>query len=90
MGKKGVEPYASYLKLGEGAEIPESRFLRDPNAQPLRAGEVPPKTDPAAKPVPRSEMGNSIEVVVVGGGTNTYWSGGDFSHVTSIAVDKWR
>ena len=35
-------------------------------------------------------MGNSIEVVVVGGGTNTYWSGGDFSHVTSIAVDKWR
>jgi hypothetical protein len=92
MGKQGVEPYASYLKLGEGAEIPESRFLRDPNAQPLRAGEMPPKPAPGAKrpATPMSEMGNSIEVVVVGGGTNTYWSGGDFSHVTSISVDKWR
>jgi len=28
LGRKGIEPYATYLKLGEGAEIPESGSLR--------------------------------------------------------------
>ncbi len=27
---------------------------------------------------------------VMGGETNTYWLGGDFSYVTSASIDKWR
>jgi hypothetical protein len=87
---QGVEPSASYLKLGKRAEIPESCFLCDTKAQPLRAGEAPAKPSPDAKrPVPSiTEMCGSIEVVVVSGGTKAYWSGGDFSHITGMAVDK--
>jgi hypothetical protein len=72
--KQGVEPYASYLKLGETDEVPLSRYVRRP---PMGA---PPGAPPR----------NPIEVLAVGGGTNTYWSGGDFSYVTSASVDKWR
>ena len=36
------------------------------------------------------EADNSIEVVVVGGGTNTYCSGSDFGYLTSAKVDQWR
>jgi hypothetical protein len=32
----------------------------------------------------------SIEIVVTGGGTNTFWSGGDFGYVGSVSVDQWR
>ncbi|MBF8269769.1 MAG: hypothetical protein HW386_1478 [Gammaproteobacteria bacterium] len=72
--KEGVEPFASYLKLGETAEIPVSRYVR-----------MPPRGAPAGTP-PR----NPVEVLAVGGGTNLYWSGGDFSHVVSASIDKWR
>ena len=33
---------------------------------------------------------SGVEIVVMGGETNTYWLGGDFSYVTSASVDKWR
>ena len=72
--KEGVEPFATYLKLGETAEIPVTRYVR-----------MPPRGAPAGTP-PR----NPIEVLAVGGGTNLYWSGGDFSHVVSTSIDKWR
>jgi hypothetical protein len=70
--KAGGEPYASYLKLGDDADIPLSRFVR--------------------RPRPRAASGSmsGIEVIVLGGETNTYWFGGDFSYVTSASVDKWR
>jgi hypothetical protein len=72
--KAGVEPFASYLKLGETAEVPVSRFVRTP---PRRAqADAPPRSP--------------IEVLAVGGGTNTYWSGGDFSHLVSASIDKWK
>jgi hypothetical protein len=70
--KSGVEPYASYLKLGEDADIPVTRFVR--------------RQRPGAASGPMS----GIEVIVLGGETNTYWFGGDFSYVTSASVDKWR
>jgi hypothetical protein len=70
----GVEPYASYLKLGDG-EIPVSRYVRRP-----RPG-APADAD--AKPT------SSIEIIVLGGETNTYWFGGDFSYTASASVDKW-
>jgi len=89
MGEQGVEPYASYLKLGEGAEIPESRYLRQtPGQRSKDPASAPTAGRPFSKDILEAE--NSIEIVVVGGGTNTYFSGGDFSHLSSANVDKWR
>jgi hypothetical protein len=84
-GKKGVEPYASYLKLGPNADIPESRYLRSRDA----AGAAAP-TSGRAFSQDTLTSDNSIEVVVVGGGTNTYWSGGDFGYLTTAVIDQWR
>ena len=72
--KQGVEPYASYLKLGKTAEVPVSRFVR---RQPAGGIGDQPSPDP-------------IEIVTVGGGTNTFWSGGDFGYVGSVSIDSWR
>jgi len=72
--KAGEEPYASYLKLGDTAEIPVSRFSGAPSSGLTAA---PANASP-------------IEIVAVGGGTNTFWSGGDFSYVGSASIDKWR
>ena len=72
--KQGVEPYASYLKLGETAEIPVSRYVK----RPARGA---PQGSPERNP---------IEVVVVGGSTNPYWSGGDFGLNVSANIDEWR
>ena len=77
--KKGMEPFASYLKLGEDGVIPISRF-----AEKLTIG------------VPVNAFGifpenrTPVEIVVTGGGTNTYWSGGDFTCSASVSIDKWR
>jgi hypothetical protein len=70
--KQGVEPYASYLKLGDDADIPVTRFAR------------------RARPGAASGPMSGIELIVMGGSTNTYWLGGDFSYVTSASVDQWR
>jgi hypothetical protein len=78
-GKKGVEPYASYLKAGEDGIIPISRF-----AERLTLG-VPVNAF-GVFPMSRTP----IEIIVTGGGTNTYWSGGDFSYFSSASIDKWR
>jgi hypothetical protein len=32
----------------------------------------------------------SIEIVVTGGGTNTFWSAGDLAYAGSASVDQWR
>jgi len=69
----GVEPYASYLKMGDG-EIPFQRFYR--------------RGRPGGPPDPNPK--SSVEVIVLGGETNTYWAGGDFSYVASASIDKWR
>jgi len=68
----GLEPYASYLKLGSDCDIPISRF-----AHRSRAGTA------AGAPM------SGIEILVLGGQTNTYWMGGDFSYLTSASIDKW-
>lgn len=72
--KQGIEPYASYLAEGEHDVVPVSRFVEGS---------------------PRGGLGGAtpaypIEVIAVGGGTNTFWSGGDFSYVGSASVDAWR
>lgn len=89
MGKQGVEPYATYLKLGPGAEIPESRYIRQ---SPRQQSKDPASAPTSGRAFSRDSLDaeNSIEVVVVGGGTNTYWSGGDFGYLSSTSVDLWR
>jgi len=77
--KEGVEPYASYLKLGEKDVIPLSRF-----------GEKIVIGTPVTPSVNFPVSSTPIEIIVTGGGTNTYWSGSDFGHAVSVSIDKWR
>ena len=72
--KAGIEPFASYLKLGEESNIPVSSYLR-------KSSQGTPSGPGAA---------TSIGLIVVGGGTNAYWAGSDFSYATSSSVDRWR
>jgi hypothetical protein len=75
----GVEPYAGWLKKGKGAVVPVSRykgrFRSNSNFMATKENNEPT---------------TSIEMVVTGGGTNTFWSGGDFGYVGSASVDYWR
>jgi len=77
--KAGVEPYAGWLKKGKDAVVPVSRykgrFRNNPNFMASKDNNEPT---------------TSIEIVVTGGGTNTFWSGGDFGYVGSASVDQWR
>jgi len=94
----GVEPFASYLKAGNMASLPVSPFIRRPPSGAPAEGSA--KTAPGqtattqvaatAKAAPERQARIPIEIVVVGGGTNPYWIGGDFSYVSSGSVDKWR
>ncbi len=72
--KEGVEPFASWLRLETG-DIPESNYLRR-----FAPGERGSGAEPTS----------AIEILVVGGGTNPYWSAGDFAYMSSASVDKWR
>jgi hypothetical protein len=77
--EKGIEPYASYLKLGKNDVVPVSRFT----GEAVMGVPVNPSVN-----FPRSST--PIEIIVMGGKTNTYWSGGDFSYAMSASIDKWR
>lgn len=77
--REGVEPYASYLKPGENGVIPISRFKE----KIVIGTPVNPSVHFPASATP-------IEIVVTGGGTNTYWSGTDFGHAVSVSIDRWR
>jgi hypothetical protein len=79
--KAGVEPYAGWLKQGQGAVVPVSRYTRGGRASRNTAFM-------ASKD--NNEPTTSIEIVVTGGGTNTFWSGGDFGYAGSASVDQWR
>jgi hypothetical protein len=79
--ESGVEPYASWLKQGQGAVVPVSRYNR--NAPAGRNTAFMASKD-------NNEPTNSIDIVVTGGGTNTFWSGGDFGYAGSASVDQWR
>lgn len=79
--KAGVEPYAGWLKQGPGAVVPVSRYKK--GGQAARNPAFMASKD-------SGEPTNSIEIVVTGGGTNTFWSGGDFGYAGSASVDQWR
>ncbi len=75
----GVEPYAGWLKRGKDAVVPVSRYKgRRRGSSSFMASQD------------NNEPTTSIEIVVTGGGTNTFWSGGDFGYVGSASVDQWR
>jgi hypothetical protein len=80
--KKGEEPYAGWLKQGQGYVVPVSRYKRG-------AGGIGRNTAFMASK-DTSGPTTSIEIVVTGGGTNTFWSGGDFGYAGSASVDQWR
>jgi hypothetical protein len=40
--------------------------------------------------VPRFPTANRINIIAVGGETNLFWQAGDFGHIASTSVDKWR
>jgi len=77
--QKGVEPFASYLKLGEKDVVPVSRFT----GRVVMGTPVNPSVDFPVSSTP-------IEIIVMGGKTNTYWMGGDFSYASSASIDAWR
>ncbi len=79
--ESGAEPYAGWLKQGQGAVVPVSRYTRSGRATRNAAFIAPKDTN---------EPTTSIEIVVTGGGTNTFWSGGDFGYAGSASVDQWR
>jgi len=76
--KEGVEPYATWLSKGPGNTIPVSRYRVATGSLNF----ISSKGDYNSR--------TSIEIVVTGGGTNTFWAGGDFSYVGSASVDYWR
>jgi hypothetical protein len=77
--QSGVEPYAGWLKQGREAVVPVSRYMgRRRNSSSFISSQE------------NNEPTTSIEIVVTGGGTNTFWSGGDFGYVGSSSVDQWR
>lgn len=80
--QSGVEPYASWYKQGQGAVVPVSRYRRGGGGVARNTAFMASKDS--------GEPSNSIEVVVTGGGTNTFWSGGDFGYAGSASVDQWR
>lgn len=78
--ESGVEPYASWLKRGKDAVVPVSRY----KGGGRRAGSGSGFTSLGG------ETPTTIEIVVTGGGTNTFWAGGDFGYIGSASVDHWR
>jgi hypothetical protein len=61
----------------------------EPYAGYLALGEA--AVVPVSRFTPAARPGRAgIEILAVGGGTNTYWSGGDFRVNTSASVDEWR
>ena len=77
--ESGEEPYAGWLKRGKDTIVPVSRFNRG-----RRPGSDDGFTSLGV------DAGTTIEVVVTGGSTNTFWSAGDFGYIGSASVDQWR
>lgn len=77
--ESGVEPYAGWLKQGRGMVIPVTRF----KGPAIDAFSAELTQDQTRRTTP-------IEIIVTGGGTNTYWAGGDFGYVGSASIDQWR
>ena len=78
--ESGEEPYASWLKRGMDVVVPSSRY---------QGGGRTPGSGGGFSSL-GGETGSTVEIVVTGGGTNTFWGGGDFGYIGSASVDQWR
>lgn len=78
--ESGEEPYASWLKKGREYIVPVSRY----KGRGRRAGSGGGFASLGG------ESATTIDIVVTGGGTNTFWGGGDFGYIGSASVDPWR
>ncbi len=89
MNPRGIQPEirkipmaprpASWFKKGMDAVVHVSRFkVNERDNSDIMAS----KND--------DKPATTIEVIVAGGSTNTFWSGGDFGYVGSASVDHWR
>jgi hypothetical protein len=99
-GFQSKEAYAEYLVKNTGtptwlywqnheAQLKQAKEGVEPYSGYLKLGEN------GVVPEPRFGRGrgtnrSGIEIIVTGGSTNAYWFGGDFSHVASASIDKWR
>jgi len=74
-------------------EVADAKAGVEPYASYLKGDDSEIPVSPfVRRPRPGAATGSmsGIEVIVLGGETNTYWFGSDFSHVTSASIDKWR
>ena len=85
--KSGEEPYASWLKRGMDVVVPSSRY-RGRGTQQGSGGGFGNSGFSSLEE--REANLPTIEIVVTGGGTNTFWGGGDFGYIGSASVDQWR
>jgi hypothetical protein len=69
-------------KQGQGAVVPSSRYKRGGGGVARNTSFMSSQNN--------GEPSNSLNIVVTGGGTNTFWSGGDFGYAGSASVDQWR
>ena len=83
----GEEPYASWLKMGMNAVVPSSRYKRNLRMPGSGGGFASSGFSSLEEETPDPTR---IEIVVTGGGTNTFWGGGDFGYIGSASVDQWR
>jgi hypothetical protein len=83
--KSGVEPYAGWLKQGQGALVPAFRYKVSSTNRKNEATVMD-----FMAPKENNEPTTSIEIVVTGGGTNPFFAGGDFGYVGSASIDQWR
>ncbi|MDR0310987.1 MAG: hypothetical protein LBJ21_05325 [Acidobacteriota bacterium] len=84
--ESGEEPYAGWLKRGMDAVVPSSRYQGRRAASGGESGLV----GGGFTSLDERRPGTTIEIVVTGGGTNTFWGGGDFGYIGSASVDQWR
>jgi len=80
--ESGEEPFASWLKRGMDVVVPNSRYIRRAIPAAAKGG--------GSGFTSLEGNSTSIEVIVTGGSTNTFWGGGDFGYIGSASVDQWR
>ena len=85
--ESGEEPYAGWLKRGMDAVVPFSRFG---SRIGTIGGTAVGFSSSSFSSLEERPPGITIEIVVTGGGTNTFWGGGDFGYIGSASVDQWR
>ena len=83
--ESGEEPYAGWLKRGMDFVVPSSRYTRG-----IGRGDRSIGVGSGFTSLEERETPTTIEIVVTGGGTNTFWGGGDFGYIGSASVDQWR